>query len=137
MGAQKILIADDDRAALKLLKMSLKSAGYSVIVAVDAHQAMNRAAEEQPDLCILDVHMPAGGGLSVQQRIEHIPSLCATPIIYLTGDKSPQVEDDAENLGAFAVHYKPLDTDRVLQSVRRALIEYQTHSNSHSAGTVR
>jgi len=130
MGAQKILIADDDRAALKLLRMSLKSAGYSVIVAVDGYQALDFTCEQQPDLCILDVHMPARGGLSVQQRIQQIPSLHATPIIYLTGDKSPQIEDEAEKLGAFAVHYKPLDTDRLLQSVRQALIEYRAHSNS-------
>jgi CheY-like chemotaxis protein len=126
MGGQKILIADDDRAELKLLAMSLRSAGYAVIIAMDGYQAMDFACEQQPDLCILDVHMPAGGGLSVQQRIQQIPALYATPIIYLTGDKSSKVEEDAEKLGAFAVLYKPLDNDRLLQTVRRALIEYQT-----------
>jgi DNA-binding response OmpR family regulator len=137
MGAQKILIADDDRAVAKLLAMSLENAGYEVVIARDGFQAKEFARERQPDLCILDVHMPAGGGLSVQQQIQEITTLRATPTIYLTGDKSDQVEDAAEMLGAFAVLYKPVDIARLLKTVRRALIEYQhpleMEETSHAA----
>jgi len=60
-----ILVADDIPANVELLLDQLNSLGYETITAVDGPSAVAAAFEHQPDLCILDVSMPAGdlGGL--------------------------------------------------------------------------
>lgn len=126
MAAKKILIADDDRRILQLLSMSLRKEGYEVVNAVDAYQAIQFAHEHRPDLCILDVNMPAGDGLSVQERLQKIAALCTTPVIYLTGDRSERVAATAKKLGAVAVLHKPFETEQLLQTVRAALGEETT-----------
>lgn len=123
MAASKILIADDDRQVLQLLSMSLRRAGYEVVNAVDGYQAVQFAHDHRPDLLILDVNMPAGNGLSVQQRLHKISACCATPVIYLTGDRSERVVANAKKLGAFAVLHKPFETAFLLETVRAALGE--------------
>src|SRR5262245_14076834 len=107
MPARKILIADDDKDLVKILGMNLMKAGYEVIVAVDVCQAVEFAHKHRPDLFILDVNMPAGTGISVQERVQKSLNLCMVPIIYLTGDKRPEVVKIAKKMGAFGVLYKP------------------------------
>src|SRR4051812_16244308 len=100
MTAQKILIADDDSALARLMGLSLRKAGYEVIVAADGCQAVEFAHKHKPDLYILDVNMPAGTGISVHERVQKSLNLCMSPIIYLTGDKREEVKVRAQQLGA-------------------------------------
>lgn len=123
MPTKKILIADDDPALVRLLGLNLQKAGYEVIVAVDGCQAVELAHRHRPDLYILDVNMPAGGGISVQERIQKSMALSMAPTIYLTGDKRPIVQATAKRMGAFSVLYKPIEAGELLQLVRRAIEE--------------
>jgi DNA-binding response OmpR family regulator len=122
MPAKKILIAEDDKKVQRLLSMVLAKEGYYVINAADGYQAMDFASAHIPDLLILDVHMPAGGGISVQERLQNLGVLCAKPIIYLTGDHSDAVKSEIERLGAFALMYKPFDSAKLVETVRAALL---------------
>jgi len=99
----------------------LRRCGYDVMVAVDGCQAMDSACKYQPDLLILDVNMPAGGGISVQERLVYLPPMCTCPVIYVTGDKSDEIVDKAIRLGAEGILYKPFEHDRLLSMVQRAL----------------
>ena len=128
----KILVADDDRQVQRLVSMTLTRAGYEVINALDGYQAVQLTTEKHPDVLILDVHMPAGTGVSVQERIQNIGAHCATPIIYLTGDKSERVRLLAKRLGAFALIHKPFDGAELLKIVAAALGAVPSTS-AHSA----
>jgi two-component system response regulator MprA len=121
MAGKKILVADDDPKILNLLLLCLAKEGYEVTGASDAYQAMQAAVEQVPDLLLLDINMPAGNGLSVQERLQKVGSLCAKPVIYLTGDKSRSVQMAAKRMGAFALLYKPFEIDRLRRTVRAAL----------------
>lgn len=123
MPPKKILIADDDRDLVRILGMNLMKVGYEVIGAADGCQAVEFAHRHRPDLYILDVNMPAGNGMSVQQRVQKSFNLCMAPIIYLTGDKRPEVVKAALQLGAHSVLYKPIEDGELLRSVRKALKE--------------
>jgi len=59
----KILIIDDDKALVTLLSHELREAGYQVVAALDPVQGMMSAKREAPELVLLDVVMPAGGGM--------------------------------------------------------------------------
>ncbi len=121
MEKKRILIADDDRSLVTSLALRFEKAGYEVIVSVDSYQALDRAVNEDPDLIILDIHMPCGSGLTVQDRLVSLPDMPTIPIIYLTGEKSPRVDALPSKPGVFAVVQKPFDMAEFLEIVRRAL----------------
>jgi two-component system sensor histidine kinase/response regulator len=87
-----ILVADDIPANVELLLDQLNSLGYETITAVDGPSAVAAAFEQQPDLCILDVSMPAGDlgvddrstGFEVCRRIKRDPRTSRIPVIFVT-----------------------------------------------------
>ncbi|MBT8484564.1 MAG: response regulator [Phycisphaerales bacterium] len=116
----KLLIADDDRSLLQALGIRLAAAGYEVIAAVDGYQAVHFAQEHHPDIVVLDIHMPAGDGFSVQERMRKHCELHGTPVVYLTGDRTAEVRSMAEERGA-ALVYKPFDTGELLATIKETL----------------
>jgi two-component system sensor histidine kinase/response regulator len=87
-----ILVADDIPANVELLLDQLNSLGYGTITAVDGPSAVAAAFERHPDLCILDVSMPAGDlgvddrstGFEVCRRIKRDPRTSRIPVIFVT-----------------------------------------------------
>jgi signal transduction histidine kinase len=87
-----ILVADDIPANVELLLDQLHSLGYDTITAVDGPSAVAAASEQRPDLCILDVSMPAGDlgvddrstGFEVCRRIKRDPRTSRIPVIFVT-----------------------------------------------------
>jgi signal transduction histidine kinase len=87
-----ILVADDIPANVELLLDQLNSLGYDTITAVDGPSAVVAAFEQHPDLCILDVSMPAGDlgvddrstGFEVCRRIKRDPRTSRIPVIFVT-----------------------------------------------------
>ncbi len=77
----KALIVDDDRVLADVLAFTLRREGFQVIQAYDGEAALERWAEDQPDLIVLDVNMPRLDGFAVCQRIREQAD---TPIILLT-----------------------------------------------------
>src|SRR5215208_978545 len=87
-----ILVADDIPANVELLLDQLNSLGYDTITAVDGPSAVTAAFDQHPDLCILDVSMPAGDlgvddrstGFEVCRRIKRDPRTSRIPVIFVT-----------------------------------------------------
>jgi len=77
----KALVVDDDRVLADVLAFTLRREGFEVIQAYDGEAALERWAEEQPDLIVLDVNMPRLDGFAVCRRIR---AQADTPIILLT-----------------------------------------------------
>jgi DNA-binding response OmpR family regulator len=125
MKPSKILVAEDDPALLKSLRIRLTSEGYKVFCVQDAYQAVALASSEQPDLLILDVHLPAGDGFSIETRVRKLPNMHKVPIIYVTGDRSQELRERAEGLGVGLLLTKPFNTIELLEIVRNALEQSQ------------
>ena len=91
-SSELILVADDIPANLELLVDQLESLGYRIITAVDGPSAMSLCFEMKPDLCILDVSMPAGDlgvddrstGFEVCRRLKRDPRTARIPVIFVT-----------------------------------------------------
>jgi DNA-binding response OmpR family regulator len=116
-----IVVADDDIRLVKAIATRLEAFGYRVIQATDGYSALARAVEHKPDLLILDIHMPAGDGFTVQERKERLPEISHIPVIYITGDKSAEPRKLARQYGAFALLHKPVDKYELLDIVDAAL----------------
>ena len=104
-----IVLADDDEGLVRALRVRLEYAGYAVSTAYDAAGALDLAEKLDPDLMLLDIHMPTGDGFSVQERFEQMHPSTRPPVIYITGDDDPIVNLTGDIVGAFAIVSKPLD----------------------------
>lgn len=121
MDAPRILIADDDVQFLRACSRALKRSGFAVIPVEDGYQAVDQAVRHEPELFVLDVHMPAGDGFSVHSRLMNHPTLSITPVIFMTHDDSEDIARLAVDHEAMAILYKPFDVEQLLMAVRSAL----------------
>jgi len=114
----KILAVDDDLYILELYKEIFAKAGFEIHTAEDASGAMAKFQEIKPDLIVLDVDMPAGGGQKVFDRLRNL-LLSSTPIIFSTG--SPEsVADLAKNFNVIILK-KPVDPKTLLDAANKLL----------------
>jgi two-component system alkaline phosphatase synthesis response regulator PhoP len=80
----KILVVDDEKDVVELLKFLLEKDGYNVITAFNGREALATAKQEIPDLMLLDVMMPEMDGYTVQTQLLEDPKTKAIPVIILT-----------------------------------------------------
>lgn len=78
---KKILVVDDDKTLQMILKAAFEKAGYQVIPALDAMQGLMMAKQVKPDLVVLDMMMPAGGGQSVYERLQMMTGSFQVPVL--------------------------------------------------------
>ena len=96
---QKVLIADDDAINRQVLAELLKPE-YTVLLAKNGEQALERAARHAPDLILLDVMMPDLDGYEVLRRLRADPQLEQIAVIFISGLDRPEDEANGLKLGA-------------------------------------
>ena len=84
-SAGLVLIVDDVPDNLAVLHDALDAAGYTVLVATDGVSALQRAAQAEPDLVLLDAVMPGIDGFEVARRLKAGPDTAHIPIVFMTG----------------------------------------------------
>jgi putative two-component system response regulator len=118
----KILIVDDEPANVDLLKRLLDRAGFSHLFSTnDPRQAAPLFAEHQPDLILLDLHMPHMDGLEVIDALNGVGVESYLPILMLTGDMTAEARREALSRGAKDFVNKPFHADEVLLRIRTLL----------------
>lgn len=122
---KKILVIEDDKNIALALAVRLRSQGYEVNMAFDAVSGLPETIRSKPDLVLLDISMPGGGGLLVAERIRSLARVAMTPIIFLTASKQPEFRAKALELGAADFFEKPYEADELLASIRRVFGEEQ------------
>ena len=81
---QTILVVDDERDIVELVRYNLAQAGYRVVSASDGRQAVDMARRERPDLIVLDLMLPALPGAEVARALKQDEKTRAIPILMLT-----------------------------------------------------
>lgn len=119
--APKILIVDDDKTFTTMAGSLLRAAGYSTIVAFDAMQGFMFAQREGPVLILLDLSMPAGGGMQLLDKLQHSSRTQNIPVIIVTGTAGRAVDADAKAKGVAAVLKKPIDSKALVERVKQVL----------------
>jgi two-component system response regulator MprA len=122
-----VLIVDDDRKILDMLRRTLAYEGYRVLTAANGQEALERALADPPDLVVLDWLMPGLTGIEVTRRLRAAGEV---PILMLTARDA--VEDRVEGLDTGADDYlvKPFAPSELLARVRALL---RRHSQQPSA----
>ena len=113
-----ILIADDNKDNLYLLQSMLASSGYTVVMATNGAEALEKARKSPPDLIISDILMPVMDGFSLCNAWEKDPALKDIPFVFYTGTYTdPKDEQFALSLGADRFIVKPKEPELFLKIV--------------------
>jgi len=80
----KILVVDDDVDLVKVMKGTLESKPFDVIVAYNGKEGLEKAKKEKPDLIILDIMMPVMDGFNFAEQFSKDPSIAKIPVLALT-----------------------------------------------------
>lgn len=122
---KKILIIDDEPDIQRLLKALLEMAGYTVASALDSMQALMIARQVKPDLMILDIRMPGGGGIKVYERLRMNTNFSHTPILVYTAVALKDVEPQIHEHPMTAMLAKPAQPAEILSAVEQLLERVQ------------
>ncbi len=114
----RILIVDDERQITRVLRTSLQSCGYEVVVANNGMQAFDLYRSHSPDLVITDLGMPEMGGIELTRAIRRIAE---TPIIVLSVREQETMKIGALDEGADDYVTKPFSMPELLARVRANL----------------
>ena len=121
---KKILIVDDDPDLVKMLGIRLVTCGYDVVVASDAINAVKRAHQERPDLILLDIMLPGGGGEGVFENLKISLNTMLIPVIFISAKFSPkELEEKAHQLGAEGAIPKPFESEELIAKIKEILGE--------------
>ncbi len=80
----KILVVDDNKFNIKIVRETMNSLGHAVIEAYDGAEGIEKAKYEVPDLIFMDIYMPEMDGIEAMKRIKGIPALNKVPVIAYT-----------------------------------------------------
>jgi two-component system KDP operon response regulator KdpE len=114
----KILIVDDEPAIRRFLKASLESAGFQIVPAENAAQALAALGHEKPDLMVLDLGLPDLDGMEVIKKVRAANQI---PIVVLSVRNDEPGKVAALDLGADDYIVKPFGVEELLARVRAAL----------------
>jgi DNA-binding response OmpR family regulator len=120
-NGKTVLIADDDGDLAQMLLMRCTQMGLKVFRSPDAMHALLGAHRVQPDLVVLDVHMPGGNGLSVCEMMAGDPTLAQTPVIIMTGDKNEEIPRRCQAMHAQFIEKGAGLWERLEQMIRKSL----------------
>jgi two-component system, NtrC family, nitrogen regulation response regulator NtrX len=117
--SRRILIIDDEQGIRAALGQLLEFEGYEVRAVANAVDGITEYERARPDLVFLDVKMAGIDGIEALKRIkEKDPSAV---VVMISGHATIQTAVEATQLGAYDILEKPLDTDRILVTLRNAL----------------
>ncbi|APX88577.1 phosphate regulon transcriptional regulatory protein PhoB [Brevirhabdus pacifica] len=116
-----ILVVEDEDAQREVLVYNLTAEGYRVIAAADGDQAMERIAEETPDLLVLDWMMPGLSGIEICRRLKTREATANMPIIMLSARSEEADRVRGLETGADDYVVKPFSVAELLARVRASL----------------
>ncbi|HEV2030076.1 MAG TPA: response regulator [Candidatus Dormibacteraeota bacterium] len=118
----RILIVDDDPTNVALLEAYLGDEASLIRTVTESHHVEQAFVEFEPDIMLLDLHMPKPDGLEILSNLSSMRrSLGFLPVIVLTGDTGRVARNSALLLGADDFLTKPLDREEVVLRVRNLL----------------
>lgn len=121
MAKERILVVDDDKEVVRLMRAYLEQAEYEVLVAYDGESAVHVIRHDRPDLILLDLMLPARDGYDITRLVRGDATLAHIPIIMLTA----RVEDTDKiiglEIGADDYITKPYNPREVVARVRARL----------------
>ncbi|NRR32545.1 response regulator [Oxalobacteraceae bacterium] len=116
--ARLILIVDDEQLLLDYLGEVLRHAGHEVVQATSAEQALELISQREPDLALLDIHMPGMSGMELAKQLH---SSTSVPFMFLSGRGDSDASKQAAAYGAVGFLVKPVDEKQLMPAFEAGL----------------
>jgi DNA-binding response OmpR family regulator len=117
----RVLLVEDEVDIAKLLSMRFRAAGFEVRHAVDAIIGMREVRTAPPDVIVLDLMLPGGGGLTVLRQLRRLVQSSHIPVIVYTGMEDESHKCQVEGLDVQAYFQKPLEPQHIVQKALELL----------------
>jgi DNA-binding response OmpR family regulator len=120
--SKAILLVDDEKDLLEVVKIRLEASGYKVLTALDGQEGFNLAKREKPDLIILDLMLPKIDGYKVCRMLKFDEKYKKIPVILFTARAQESDEKLGYECGADAYITKPFDPKILLAKIEELLV---------------
>lgn len=120
MNNTRILLVEDDSLLRHAFKLLLEDAGYQILEAGTAQDAIATANAEKPDLILLDLGLPDASGLDVARALRK-GGMLETPILALTGRVGPQEKAECLEAGCTTYLTKPIEPRTLMKRLQEFL----------------
>ena len=121
MANELILIVEDNEKNLKLVRDVLQVKGYTTLEAVTAEDGIRLAQERNPDLILMDIHLPGMNGIEALGVLRADPATASIPVIAVTASVMQQDRKLITDAGFEAYVGKPINLKEFLDAVRGML----------------
>lgn len=121
MAAKKILLADDVKLFVELEKSFLRRNEFEIVIARDGAEALALTRQKQPDIVLMDLHMPGMDGDECCRRLKGDPQLKAIPVIMITQGGREEDLELCRKAGCNAILLKPITRHDLLSTIKRLL----------------
>ena len=116
-----ILIVDDDRDQVFVLRTRLERLGFMVVGAHHGKEALAIVNEQRPDLVLLDLNLPDLSGFDVCREIADSPDTCGLPVIILSGKDGDEIVRECRAVGSEFFVRKPYDPNVLLALIEQSI----------------
>ncbi|UGQ47097.1 ANTAR domain-containing response regulator [Massilia endophytica] len=113
-----IMIVDDDQILAEFLSEVLRNAGYDTVRAHAADEALKLVSEREPDMALLDIHMPGMSGMDLAKQLNRHTTV---PFMFLSGRGDSDVAKQAAAYGAVGFLVKPVDEKQLMPAFEAGL----------------
>ncbi|MDP2880463.1 MAG: response regulator [Azonexus sp.] len=117
----RVLIIDDSKTIITVLKKFLRSAGYETLEALDAESGLARLHPEPPELIFLDIMLPGMNGFAALRAIRRDPATRHIPVIMMSGNEQAMEQFFGTRIGADDFMKKPFSRYEVFFRIERLL----------------
>ena len=117
----RILVVDDEPDLVETIKCRLEYCKCKVITAANGEEGLEKAANEKPDLILLDTNMPVMNGHEMLDRLRNHPDLKEIPVIMVTALCEAQDIATASSYGITDYVTKPFDYTELMEKIANAL----------------
>ena len=122
MVGYKVLVVEDSPTMRQLIVFALKRIrGFQIVEANDGVDGLKKLSAEKFDLILTDINMPIMDGLKLVSMVRNDPNYKETPIIVITTEGATEDRERALALGANEYITKPIQTMKILETVRKLM----------------
>jgi len=123
---KKLLLVEDNEMNRDMLSRRLERKGYTVVMAVDGGEGVEKAESETPDIILMDMSLPVVDGWEATRRVKANPATKHVPVIALTAHAMAGDRDKTIEAGCNDYDTKPIDLPRLLGKIEALLEKART-----------
>jgi len=122
-----VLLVEDRVDSRELYAQYLTYAGFSVVTAINGHEAIRLTQLLRPDIILMDIRLPGMDGLEATTDLKGQPELAHIPVVAITADPSNEMENRCRAAGCHSFISKPVLPDEVARHLRAVLTNDADH----------